>query len=325
MFPRRVTLLLVVLATAAAVAPLVAHAQQPPSLQVMVDRDRVTVGDRIAVTVTLRAPEGATPDVSAFEQQFGEMDVLVVGLPEEQALGDGMKDVRVRYEVAAFRTGDLEIPALALAVLAPGAEPVTVVSTPIPITVESVIPPGVDATDVRDLKPQIDLPYSAGVSSRRIAGIAAAALAAAALLGLIIRRLWPRGAPPAAAPVAVIAAAEDAARAELDRISGLGLLATGDVQTLHTLLAACIRRYLSDRFGFPAFAMTTAELRTLMEQRGVGRWQARLTAGLLAECDAVAYARYRPAPERAESNLSMAYEIVSTAAERSLPPVAAGG
>jgi hypothetical protein len=47
-----------------------------------------------------------------------------------------------------------------------------------------------------------------------------------------------------------------------------------------------------------------------MIRLGVDRWQVRVAGGLLAQCDAVVYARYRPAAERADADLTAAYEIV---------------
>ncbi len=75
-------------------------------------------------------------------------------------------------------------------------------------------------------------------------------------------------------------------------------------------LATVVRHLLSNRYGFPAFALTTAELQRRMEAEGVDRWQSRLVGGLLQECDAVVYSGYRPAQERRQADLNMAREIV---------------
>ena len=85
-----------------------------------------------------------------------------------------------------------------------------------------------------------------------------------------------------------------------------------------------MRSYLTDRFGFPAFALTTTELQERMVRQGLDRWQARLVGGLLNQCDAVVYASYRPARERADADLTAAYEIVemSRQAEPELEEVA---
>ena len=322
---RPILLLVLVSALVAAVAgPSPARAFQQPAINVTVDRTQVTVGDRIVVTVVLRLPEAAQPDLAALETQFGDLDLLVIGLAEERLIGGGQKEIRIRYEVAAFAPGDYQLPPLTVSFTGPDGQIATASSAAIPIAVESVIPPDVPADDVRDLKEQIELPLGAGGVSRRVllavAAFVLAVLLAAALAAWLLWRSR-RPAVPVPAPAAPLTTPEAVARAELDRIAGLGLIDEGKLVEFHNLLAACIRRYLTDRYGFPAFAMTTSELRSRMEHHGVGRWQARLATGLLSECDAVAYARYAPASARAESNLSMAYEIVSLTEEESLPPV----
>jgi hypothetical protein len=311
----RSALLLVLLCGLAATAAT-ARAQEPATLEVTADPTTVTVGDRISVTLVLRLPEGVQPDFSALDRQFGDLDVLRIGLPEERPLPGGRREVRVRYQVAAFRPGGTEIPSLTVPLTDASGATTALTSAPIPVTVQSVLPPDQDPGDIRDLKPQLDLPYHAGLSRWVIAGLGLGAVLMA-LASLLAWRWWrARAAARRPQPVAepALPGPEAVARAELERISGLGLLDAGELQQFHVLVAACIRRYLTDRFGFPAIAMTTGELARSMETYGVARWPARLVIGLLSECDAVAYAGYRPARERAETNLAMAYEIVELTA-----------
>jgi hypothetical protein len=109
-----------------------------------------------------------------------------------------------------------------------------------------------------------------------------------------------------------VASPADAARAELDRVMALDLSSKGEIAEHYRLIGACIRRYLTERYGFPAVTLTTGELDHQMEAHGVARWPARLIVGLLNECDAVVYARYSPAAARAEADNAMAYEIVES-------------
>ncbi|MGD9894388.1 MAG: BatD family protein, partial [Dehalococcoidia bacterium] len=299
--------LLVVLAWTSLVS-----AQSPVTMEATLDRNVVTVGDRITVSVTLTLPESAQADLTTLESQFGDLELLVVGLPHDIILPDGRRQVTATYEVAAFRTGTVELPALSMLVQLADGSNSTATTAPLPVNVESVIPPGENPTDVRDLKPQISYPVVSGLSTRRVAlAVAAVALTLAAILLLIRWLRRPRGevlplpAPPPSPEIA--------ARTELERISRLGLLERGDIKQFHALLAACIRRYLTVKYHFPAFAMTTTELKRSMTDLGVDRWQARLVGGLLTESDAVNFAQYVPARARCEQNLEMAYQIVDAA------------
>ena len=326
---RRFTLLALTLTLLVSLAAATtARAQGPVTFEVTADPTTVTVGDRIGVQLTLRLPVAYSASFTDLPQQFGDLDVLLIGLPEERPLGADQKEVRVRYEVAAFRVRDTSVPVLTITLTGPDGTAGTVASQPIPITVQSVLPPGVDPGTVRDLKEPIDLPYrTGGVSRSALLGLAALAVVAVAAV-FVWRRLRRSSAPAAPLPQPLSSgdAAAQAARAELDRIGSLGLIERGDVREFHALLAACVRRYLSEHYQFPAVALTTGELRARMERHGVDRWQARLVAGLLSECDAVNYAGYTPAADRAQSNLTMAYEIVAvTAAQPEEPAAAAVG
>jgi hypothetical protein len=75
-------------------------------------------------------------------------------------------------------------------------------------------------------------------------------------------------------------------------------------------VAAAVRSAIGVRYGVPANAMTSGEIRGRMEAEGIDRWEARLVAGLLEQCDAVVYAGYRPAAERRQADLVTAREII---------------
>jgi hypothetical protein len=185
--------------------------------------------------------------------------------------------------------------------------PATATAPAIPISVASVVPPGESPTDVRDLKPQLGVPGGAPAYLRPALTATAAAIVVglALVLARALRRR--RHAPTPAGPPPL---PEDEARAELERIAALRLPEGGAPKEHYRLLGSCIRRYLTGRYGFPAFALTTAELEEQMVGRGVDRWQARLVAGLLQECDGVRYGQYVPAAARADADLTAAFEIV---------------
>jgi hypothetical protein len=66
--------------------------------------------------------------------------------------------------------------------------------------------------------------------------------------------------------------------------------------------------------------MTTNELEHRMRDQGLDRWQIRVAGGLFTQCDSVVYARYRPAMERAEHDLTAAYEIVEMSRPLDMEP-----
>ena len=291
-------------------AAVIASAQQDAAfLQVNLNKNQVTVGERIEVTVTLRLPAAAQPDLANLDRRFGDLEPLVIGLPEEERSADS-KEIRIRYQVAAFRPGAVEFPPLTVSYQLNG-QTAEVSAPAVAVNVQSVLAPDEAPAQPRDLKPQIELPFHAGLSRRTVVTVAIAGVGAVAVLTVLaIVTVRLRRRPPSGPVTPQASPAEVTAREELERIAGLGLLEQGDLKTLHRLLAVCIRRYLSERYGFAAFAMTTTELTASMEVAGVDRWPARLVSGLLGECDAVTYGGYEPALVRAQTNLTTAQEIV---------------
>jgi hypothetical protein len=149
-----------------------------------------------------------------------------------------------------------------------------------------------------------------------------ALIVVATLLFWRIRRVQERAAYVAEPAPVVEASAEDRARLVLDK-TGVEFGAGGDYVAYYRSIGVTVRSYLSERYGFPAFALTTRELESEMLRRGLDRWQVRVAGGLLTQCDSVVYAHYRPAAERADADLTAAYEIVEMSRQPEPEPVGA--
>lgn len=287
-------------------APAAAAQEQEPSITISVDGGPFTVGDPIRVRVEVQYPQGASVTPPALDAAVRPFEVVEAPQESRGAAADGREALTYQFTVTAFQTGPLTLPPLPFTYQQPGAAPRTIATPPTAVVIESVLPPD-QPSELRDLKPQAELPAP---PSQALARGAAAALAAVVLaLGFLVLRRALRRPKPAAWP-AVPQSPEDAAAAELDRIGALNLIERREFQTFYRLVADCIRRYLTDRYGFPAVALTTTELRADMEAHGLTPWQARLVDSLLTECDDVVYAGYVPAPGRAAGDLAVAYEIV---------------
>jgi hypothetical protein len=282
------------------------QAADAPVVTVTLDRTRVTVGDPVALLVLIKHAPGVTIDTTSIDDQLGALEPLSSNPPEERASG-GSVELRLRYRVAAYHTGTIELPVLTFAYTLPDGSKGQVSSdAPHAITVQSVLPVGATPTDIQGLKPQAALPLPA---STRLVWLAGGAGVAVAVVLVIAGVVWlaRRTRRPFVVPSPSHAAI---ARRELDRIMALDLVRKGELVEHYRLVAVCMRRYLTDRFGFPALALTSGELTRQMEARGIERWPARLISGLLSECDAVTYARYVPAMARIEADNAMAYEII---------------
>src|SRR4029079_2337836 len=216
-------------------------------------------------------------------------------------------------------TGDLQLPSLHLAFKERSGNAGEVVTRPTSLKVESVLPS--DPTDVqlRPLKPQAQIPEPGAFEALVPVGVGLALVAVAVLAFFVLHKRSRRQVEAVEVEEESFEAVEDRARGLLDQ-AALAFGRDGDYVAYYTTLANTLREYLTARFGFPAFALTTTEMQHQMVRRGMDRWQARIVGGLLNQCDAVVYARYRPAAERADADLTAAYEIVEMSRRGELTP-----
>jgi hypothetical protein len=271
--------------------------------------EHLTVGDHFRYVIKIEADAGTevalAPGTIPDELALTELPAI-----KTRSRGDGAAEITVTLELAAFLPGDLVLPPLRLEYVdASGAEG-AIETQSLRLRVESVLPASGEVTP-RDLKPQAEIGTPAPVWAAL--AFVAAAVALLAVLGLLMwrRRALRRRAAiaPPAPPIVAEAGPEDSARVVLDR-AGVTFGGDQDYETYYAAIAGTVREYLTQRYGFPAFALTTRELQAQMVARGMDRWLARVAVGLLDQCDAVVYAHYRPAPERADADLTAAYEIV---------------
>jgi hypothetical protein len=282
--------------------------------------DRITVGDRVTYVITLEADAGI--EFSLVEASLPAY-VEVVGLPDTttEPIGDGRVRITMTFLLAPFAPGEIEVPPMTLRYFGlevAGGELQTPATR---FTVASVLPADPAIPPPLDLKPQavIGAP-PAGWIAPALAASAATLVLVLVLLYLRTRALKRRSAF-VPAPVLDEDLPEDRARVVLDT-AGAGFSLEGDYVEYYSSIGVTVRRYLTERYDFPAFALTTRELEAEMLKRGLDRWQVRVASGLLDQCDSVVYANYRPAAERADADLTAAYEIVEMSRPEPQPEAA---
>ena len=285
-----------------------ADAADPVVIDLRIDAPPVvTVGDHVSYTIVVEVDAGTGIALAA------------AGLPPEVALVDrpettrvpltnGREQVTISFRLAPFIAGEILVPPLSLRYTQPDDSAGIIETVSSVIEVTSVLPAEGPVTP-RDLKPQAEIGTPPPTWPLPVIAVLVSVLVLLILTALVRRRVKKYRVVRALRRVPVVVGPEDEARGLLDR-AGAAYGASGDLIAYYTALGTTVRRYLTQRHGFPAFALTTRELESAMMRLGLDRWQVRVAAGLLAQCDAVVYARYRPAAERADADLTAAYEIV---------------
>lgn len=298
-----------------------AGAADPVVTSVRVEPFVANVGDRMTLTIEVDHEAGVTIEGPAADADFGSLEFVGAAAPVVTADDDGSGErTTLAYTVTTFVLGSATTPAFEITWRGPGVEG-TITTDPAPYTVDSVLAP--DDNTLRPLKTQFELPQPAPAPFVPATFVVMMAGLTALGYWLMRRAIDTRPAPVVAVAAPIVPAIPPGviARAELDAIGADGLAAS-DPEAYYARIASTVRQYLSARFDFPGYAMTRREMERGMTRAGIDRWPSRVTSNLLEQCDAVQFAKFRPARERWEQDLAAAYEIVEITSEKPAAPSA---
>ncbi len=206
---------------------------EAPSVGASLDRTEAFVGDKLTLTVTAIAHAGVVVSLPA-RIDLGKLELLSrEGEDKGRDLGDGRRSYRVLLGVAAYETGDLEIPSLPLTYVTARGDVRTVHTSPLNVHIRSLVAPDEAKPEAQPPRP----PRSALVEDKRI--MRAVRIGAIVLGGgvLLMVAVGLAGAAPAAAAArprscaaAVAAAARRGGRVErLRAIARRAILAATDI------------------------------------------------------------------------------------------------
>jgi hypothetical protein len=288
-------------------------AAEPISFKAAIEKTEVTIGEPFRMTIEVRhAPDEtyALPENLALKE-FGVRDHMV------ESHGDNPQTTFIRATLQAFKTGNLEIPAIRLAVQTPGGARQLEIP-PQKIKVNGVIDLSQGEPQLREDHRPLPTAYQRVwwplvLILAFIAGVAAAVY-------LTHRRRNPL---PAAPPKPRLPAYEEA----MERLAALEreqLVATQQKQTYYFRLTEIVRDYLGRRYAFDALEQTSDEL--LQELRKRATWGLdfdRLTS-FLRESDLVKFAKSEPSDGECKTAIDVARLFIEQT--RPMPePAKAGG
>jgi hypothetical protein len=277
-----------------------------------VDRETITVGDRIVYTVRAEHDKDLVVDFPQLASAWGDFEVLSQRPLQPGKGSEGRVITGKEYVITAFTVGEHTTPPLRVSYLDRQGQTQEIETDPIRITMTSVLTSteGVTSTlDIRDLKPQAELPRDwAWLLWAGLAGLVLALAILALLWFMARRRKRARAADPAA--VVDLRPPEEIAYEELERIAGLKLVEQSRFKEHYTLTADCLRRYAEGIYGVPAMDRTTEEFHAALRRARVDGQQVGLFKDFLAESDLVKFAKYVPPVEEAREALPRARYIV---------------
>lgn len=282
--------------------PSVAGAQEAPVVaRSEVDRTTMTIGDQVLFTITVELARGYELNDPGVPRAVGDLEVVDILTVLQTRLTDGRTRVQLRYLLTTFELGQRQLPVIVVGYRAPNGERGQArTQGPHVIVVHSVVAPGEDTSDVKPLKPPLEVPGTENVLLTR-ALPAAVAAGLALLAGVVWLRLRRRA--PAPVAEALVPRAARQALEELERVAEMRLPEQGRTREHYDRVSATVRAFLARRYGVPAASRTARELREALERAGVARSQAQLLYEVLADAESVRYEERVIYPARAHKTL----------------------
>ncbi len=286
-----------------------AAAADPVNAAVQVDRTSINIGDRIALAVIVTADPGYIVNDPTIAREIGSFEVVQTQDVKKTVQGSQVR-YTYRYQITAWTLGDLVLPSIAVPYVGPNGSTGTAQTEEVAIKVTSVVRAGEDASDIKPLKPQLDLVEPPWTLISRIAvGVAAAivvTLVVALVLWLLLRRRGALFVEERLTPV-------QRALRELAALAEQKLPEQGRTSEHYERLCASLRRYAVERFGVQP-GRTSREIREALERAGLERTQAGAIYEILREGDEVRFRHSTPYPAHAQNAVRAALEIVRRAA-----------
>lgn len=261
-----------------------------------------TVGDPVALTLSVIHPTGYFVIVPALDMQWGDFAVVGQSPATTADNGDGTETTTVVYDTRLFAPGTFVTPALSYTVTDGAGNLYEFTTQPVGVTIKSVLAEG--DTELRDIKPQAEIPTATWLYL-----LAGGLLLAAVGGGLfwLARRRKP-------VPVAVDnrtpyeRALDDLAQAE-----SLNLPAEGRFNEHYTLVSEGVRRFMGATYHIPVLERTTAEIQGDLQAAAVEPTIRRQFISFLQESDLVKFANFRPTTADATALVAQGRSIVEAA------------
>ncbi len=274
-----------------------AFAADEIGVRACIDRNSITIGDRIKLTIDVTAPRSSQIQMPAFKDGLiGEFEIKDSSIKKQDHLFGG-RTYRYLYYITIYSTGKKEIQGIDVKYKLKGSKDWGLKKTKsISVEVRSVLPKVMPA-DVKDIKGPL-----AFFELNWILIILILALVAVLISALIIY-LRMRNRKPVKLP-------HETALEELEALRA-GLINKGDVKEYFVGVSDCIRGYVERSFKLRAPEMTSEEFFNSLHNSSVLSVSHReLLKGFVNACDMVKFAKYSPKRDEIDNVYTTAKNFV---------------
>jgi hypothetical protein len=295
-----------------------ALSQEPKArLKASIDATSVTIGDVVTVKLSVRHPETLKIAFPPVATSLGDWTVRSSKRLPSSKLPDGNFEDGLELQLAAYKTGDVEVPALNVEAVKASGEKEVLASEPVKVAVQSVLTGRQDT--LKDLKPQAELE----ADYKPFLFLLAALASALYLVYRFVRFLKNRKKAPVPKPER-IRSAEEVAHEAIERLLARKLVEQGQLKQFYLELSEIIKRFLGSKLGVHSLERTTEEFTRDLRAVSVPSAQYRMIREFLEDCDLVKFAKYRPGAEEVEQIIARSRSMIDGMTKESLKPQEVG-
>lgn len=257
------------------------------SVQAGADKNRITIGDPVAYTLTFTYPPELKLTQPERVAQIGSWDVKDLAVTQDKAAPFAS---HVKYTITTFSTGTVTIPEISFTFTNDKGASQQIKSQPLAITVESVLAKEQDTGDIRDIKPPLQVRKPWGLYLLWLLGIAAVIALAAWWYRNYKKRHGLLPETPAAPPVPPYQLAME----RLEALKNSGLIAEGRIKEYYISLTDIVRDYAGAIYEIETRDRTTSEIYAELKKKEPDKKTLVFIKDFFDECDLVKFAKYRP-------------------------------
>lgn len=229
-----------------------------PRVSLRIEPRQGRVGDRLSATLEVVVPEGTRVEHPVLGPGQGPFTWFETSWEGPEPEGSGSRWVW-KGAVAAYETGELEVPSIAVRLSGPGGESVER-TEPVAVRIDTVLPPDEADPDLAATKPPVSIPPDFG--NLRTALLVLAGLVAVSLVLWWLHRRYADRLTRVPAPDDPFhrMAPHVWVYAELQRLIERRLPEQGEVKPFFVELSRIVKQYLGGRYRIDLLERTTTEL-----------------------------------------------------------------
>lgn len=286
----------------------VAPEAAPIEAKAALDKKDATIGEKIKLTVSVNYKAGLVVEFPELGQQIGVFAVKKAEkIDSPRPERSGYFTVERSWTLCTYEVGSQTVPPLEVKYKGRSGEE-TISTNEVSVAIKGVLKEGEAATDIKDIRPPLDVP----TNFKRLivwlsAGIAAL-LISLAVFWLLWKRKGAQGKPEKKLPPR---APHEVAYELLDALAKEGLVEKGMVKEYYYRLTNIVRHYIEGRFGLLAPERTTEEFLVEMARANtLDKSHKVLIQDFLNHCDMVKYAKYGPSLMEIEETYALARRLI---------------